>query len=75
MKKVTGMILAMAGIVMVIAGVVIKVRKETTAVIGGADGPTAIFLAGKIGNGSMLAGAGVAAVLVIAGIVLIRKKK
>ena len=69
-------ILLVPGILMVIAGIIMKIRKTASiAVIGGADGPTSVFVAGKLGDGfaSGLAGAGV--VLLLIGLWLFRKGK
>ncbi len=45
------------------------------AVIGGADGPTSIFVAGKVSSLNWMAGAAVGVVLLAAGVVLIWKKR
>ena len=49
MKKRLGIIAGILGIVLAVIGIVLK-QKENTAVsvIGGADGPTSIFIAGKL---------------------------
>ena len=54
MKKRLGIIAGILGIVLAVIGIVLK-QKENTAVsvIGGADGPTSIFIAGKL-NGCLL---------------------
>ena len=49
MKKVFGIGSCMVGIVLVISGAVMKLKGQTAVtVIGGADGPTAVFVAGKL---------------------------
>lgn len=53
MKKIVGIILAVIGIVTAAINLVFKVNGQTSvarsvSVIGGADGPTSIFLAGKV---------------------------
>ena len=49
MKKVFGIGNCMVGIVLVISGAVMKLKGQTAVtVIGGADGPTAVFVAGKL---------------------------
>lgn len=73
MKKwITG-ILAAAACLAVAAGIYLK-EKQSVAIIGGADGPTSIFLAGKLNsditNGMILLG-----VAVLAGIVVWQIKK
>ena len=54
MKKRLGIIAGILGIVLAVIGIVLK-QKENTAVsvIGGADGPTSIFIAGKL-NGDIV---------------------
>lgn len=70
-------IFSIAGLVAVGSGLVMKMKARGTvatsiAVIGGADGPTSIFLAGKVGNGSLtgLVAVGVA-FLVLAGLCVV----
>ena len=46
-----------------------------TLVIGGADGPTAIMLAGTIGTGGTILGIGIGILLVLAGIWGLKKNK
>ena len=46
---------------------------QSIGIIGGADGPTAIFIAGKIGKGTIAAGVGIVAIILVAAIVIIRK--
>ncbi|MBR1470522.1 MAG: oxaloacetate decarboxylase [Lachnospiraceae bacterium] len=79
MKKVAGIILLIAGVITSAAGVIALFRVKANApsnisVIGGADGPTAIFLAGKFGlpmYGPVIAGV----VLVLIGMVLLAYRK
>lgn len=47
---------------------------KAVVVIGGADGPTSIFIAGKIGTGKLFLGLAVA-VAVIVGIIWIVKRR
>ena len=64
-KYVAVMIMGLIGILLTIAGVVSKAKKAVAIrSIGGADGPTSVFLAGKVGT--------VASVrLIIVGVILI----
>ena len=76
MKKRLGIIAGILGIVLAVIGIVLK-QKENIAVsaIGGADGPTSIFIAGKL-NGdsfSFLIVIGIT-LLILAGIVLYKRK-
>ena len=65
MKKVFGIGSCMVGIVLVISGAVMKLKGQTAVtVIGGADGPTAVFVAGKL-NGDF------SIILILIGIVLL----
>lgn len=75
MKKVIGVFLALTGIIIAAIGFLIKTRGQMSMVIGGADGPTSIFLAGKIGKGSMIAEIVTGIVLLAAGILMILRKK
>lgn len=47
----------------------------TIAVIGGADGPTAVFVAGKIPSSTWMFGAAAGVVLLIAGMLLIWRNR
>ncbi len=54
MEKITGIVLLVIGLIIALAGTVTLLSANATSgsgisIIGGADGPTAIFLAGKIG--------------------------
>lgn len=52
MKKKLPIIIGIIGAIILIAGLMIKIWHQPTSIsiIGGADGPTSIFLAGKIGT-------------------------
>ena len=64
MKKVFGIGSCMIGMLLVISGCVMKLRGNTAVtVIGGADGPTSVFVAGKV-NGDF------SVMLILIGIVL-----
>ena len=58
---------AAVGLMLAAAGAWIKSRQMSVAIIGGADGPTSIFVAGKI-NGAAFMEAG--AILVAGGLVI-----
>lgn len=50
MKKIVVILVGIIGVLLTIAGIVTKAKKAMSiAIIGGADGPTSIFLAGKVG--------------------------
>lgn len=65
MKKILAVIIGSIGILLVILGIIAKTRKAfSVSIIGGADGPTSVFVAGKVGSD-------ISAGLVIAGVALI----
>lgn len=50
MKKIgTGTLVV--GIIIVIIGIAMKIHERSISLIGGADGPTVIYVAGNIGRG------------------------
>ncbi len=52
MKKVIGVVLGIMGILLFVGGIVTKIKGYMTfSIIGGADGPTSVFIAGKLGDG------------------------
>lgn len=78
MNKWLAGILGAVGMFFVVAGLLIK-RKAAMAIsiIGGADGPTSVFVAGKVGKGfpPALIGLGVLVLLAIGlGILRVRRK-
>ena len=48
MKKILGIVAGIVGIISVIVGVALKMNNNAIAIIGGADGPTSVFVAGKL---------------------------
>ena len=74
MKKIGAIVLLIAGIISTATGVIALLRLKSNvpsgaAIIGGADGPTTVFLAGRIGMpflGAIIAGV----ILVVIGLVL-----
>lgn len=77
MKKVVGGIITIIGIVMTAWGIHVYVfaKEATSILIGGADGPTSVFIAGKVGNGFGLGTIFVGIILVVAGVVIFIKSK
>lgn len=74
MKKIIAVVAAVVGILLVAFGVSVKVKEAAAvSIIGGADGPTAIFVAGKIGDGLLIGAILVGILLVVAGVVIYRK--
>ena len=75
MKKAIGGIITVIGLVLAIIGIVTKVKGAASIVIGGADGPTSVFIAGKVGNGFGLGTMFAGIILVIAGVLICIKSK
>lgn len=75
MKKTVGKIITIVGIVLAVFGIITKVKGATSIVIGGADGPISVFIAGKVGNGFGLGTIFVGSILVVAGVVIFIKSK
>lgn len=80
MKKIAGIILMVIGIVTAAINLSLKVNGRTSAaksvsIIGGADGPTSIFVAGKIQDTPTIIGMIVGIVLLTAGIFIFARKK
>ena len=75
MKKIAGGIITIIGLVISIAWIITKAKGATSIVIGGADGPTSVFIAGKVGNGFGLGTIFVGSILVVAGVVIFIKSK
>ena len=76
MKKRLGIIAGILGIVLAVIGIVLK-QKENTAVsvIGGADGPTSIFIAGTLNGDNFIFMIVVGIILLIlAGVIFYKRK-
>ena len=80
MKKIVGIALTVIGIVTIAISLIFKVNEQMTvarsiSIIDKADGPTSIFIAGKIGGTSIFIGVIVGIVLLAVGIFMIVRKK
>ncbi len=80
MRKIAGIILTVTGIVIAAISLIFIINGQmsvasSVAIIGGADGPTSIFVAGKIGGFSAMTGMIAGIVLLAAGIFVIARKK
>ena len=64
MKKILGIVAGIVGIISVIVGVALKMNNNAIAIIGGADGPTSVFVAGKLNSVPV-------SLLIVTGIVLL----
>lgn len=79
MKKIVGVIVLVLGVIATGIGTVslINIKSKaasSVAIIGGADGPTSIFIAGKVGS-PLYASIVVGVILLIAGLLLLLKKR
>lgn len=79
MKKIVGVIVLVLGVIATGIGTVslINIKSKaasSVAIIGGADGPTSIFIAGKVGSPLYVAIV-VGVILLIAGLLLLLKKR
>ena len=55
MKKAITIIIAVLGILLAVIGIHWKTKAAVAiSIIGGADGPTSVFIAGKVGDGLIL---------------------
>lgn len=76
MKKILGIILIAIGILTAIFGLILKVKGQVSvSIIGGEDGPTSIFFAGKVGGMGAVIGILVGIMLLAVGVVMIARKK
>lgn len=76
MIKLVSAIAGVAGALMACLGVFMKVKGAgAVSVIGGADGPTSIFIAGKVGGSSSMGMIVVGVLLVVAGILAFKWKR
>ena len=71
MKKVIAFIVAALGILIAAIGIHMKSKAAVAvSIIGGADGPTSIFLAGKIGDGFIWGTILLGIVLAVVGVIV-----
>ena len=75
MKRAVGGVIAIVGFVLSVFDIITKAKGVTSIVIGGADGPTSVFIAGKVGNGFELGTIFAGVILAVAGVFIIIKSK
>lgn len=76
MKKIFGLIMTVLGVIVIAVNVILKMKKSASiSIIGGADGPTSIFLAGKVGTNFSTVGIISGFALIILAIFLMVSKK
>lgn len=75
MKKV-GIAIAIVGSIITIIGFILKyMENKAITIIGGADGPTSIFLAGKVGNGTGIMEIVFGVIIMVVGFVIFLRKR
>ncbi len=76
MKKAISIIVVIIGIVLAVLGIIVKTTESATvSIIGGADGPTAVFVAGTLGNGVVVGSILIGVLLSVVGIIVFWKMK
>lgn len=77
MKKVVTVLLGLVGVMLVVFNFFLKFKNAPTkvSVIGGADGPTSIFLAGKVVPNLSLMGVIIGVILIVVAIILATNKR
>lgn len=74
-KKIIGMGAIVVGVIIAVIGIFLKLKNNiAVSIIGGKDGPTSVFFAGKLGDEPSILGIVVGILLVAVGIVLVFKK-
>lgn len=75
MKKMVGIIMGIFGILLSVAGIAVKLKESVSvSAIGGVDGPTSVFVAGRVNENApaqlLLAGM----ILLVVGAIVFRKR-
>ena len=74
MKKILTIIIVALGILVAAIGIHWKTKDAVAiSIIGGADGPTSVFIAGKVGDGMILGVIVVGIILASVGFIIYRK--
>ena len=71
-KKIMVIIGLLVMLTVIFAVIVVNERNASLAIIGGADGPTTIFLAGTLGNGVLFAAILFGLIFLTLGIILFK---
>lgn len=75
-EKKAALLLCVFGVIIVSANIVLKINDNiSVSIIGGADGPTSIFLAGKVGEDFTLLGIIVGLILIVSATILFVQRK
>lgn len=75
MKKMVGIIMGIFGILLSVAGIAVKLKESVSvSAIGGVDGPTSVFVAGRVNENvpAQLLLAGM--ILLVVGAIVFRKR-
>lgn len=73
---VAGVMVAISGLAPMIISALIKMQASTgVGIIGGADGPTAVFVTGVISTGNVILEIMIGILLIVAGIIAYRRSK
>lgn len=76
MKKVFGIGTCIVGLLFVIFGGIMKLKENTAiSIIGGADGPTSVFVAGKLNGNLAIILIGIGIVLLAVTVIAYLKRK
>lgn len=76
MKKVFWIVICIVGILFVIFGGIMKVKENTAvSIIGGADGPTSVFVAGKLNDNLVITFIIIGIVLLVVAVIAFFKRK
>lgn len=75
MKNVLGITVSIIGIILIIIGSILKLNNNTISIIGGADGPTSVFVATKLNSAPITILMIIGMVMLIVAIFFFLKKK
>ena len=71
-----GIVISIVGSIITIIGFILKyMDNKAVTIIGGADGPTSIFLAGKVGNETGMIEIVFGLIILVFGFMIIRRKR
>lgn len=76
MRKILGMIGGVIGMLLVIWGIAMRTKENAAvSIIGGADGPTSIFVAAKLDESFICLILAVGVILIVAAVIMVLKKR
>ena len=75
MKKILGIVAGVVGIIFIIVGAALKMNNNAISIIGGADGPTSVFVAAKLNSVPVSLLLVIGIVLLIVAIIFYLKRK